>query len=235
MVDGLGLAETTPGPTILVNQFVGYLAATRARDPFTPLAAGVLGPLMTIWVTFPPSFVWIFAGAPHLERIVGQPRLAGALAAITAAVVGVVASLAVTFGLQVLFGVGGDPSSRPARAALARHRRAAAFHAPFERPCGAAALSSALRRRQDRRRPRGGRSRRYADGLERARRREIVEIVAVPSSPSVSAPVTARGSWPSGAACAGACVPSRRNRRGIPPRRRPTAARSPRPCAAPPR
>jgi chromate transporter len=104
MVDGLGLAETTPGPTILVNQFVGYLAATRAPDPFTPLAAGVLGSLMTVWVTFAPSFVWIFAGAPHLERIVAQPRLAGALAAITAAVVGVVASLAVTFGLQVLFG-----------------------------------------------------------------------------------------------------------------------------------
>jgi chromate transporter len=103
MVDGLGLAETTPGPTILVNQFVGFLAAYRLPEPFTPLVAGVLGAAMTTWVTFAPSFVWIFAGAPYLERIVGNPRLAGALAAITAAVVGVVASLAVRFGLQVLF------------------------------------------------------------------------------------------------------------------------------------
>jgi chromate transporter len=103
MVDGLGLAETTPGPTILVNQFVGFLAAYRSPEPFSPLTAAVLGALMTTWVTFLPSFVWIFAGAPYLERIVGNPRLGGALAGITAAVVGVVASLAVTFGLQVLF------------------------------------------------------------------------------------------------------------------------------------
>lgn len=103
MVDGLGLAETTPGPTILVNQFVGYLAAYRLPAPFTPVLAGMLGALMTTWVTFLPSFVWIFAGAPYLERIVGNPRLSGALGAITAAVVGVVASLAVTFGLNVLF------------------------------------------------------------------------------------------------------------------------------------
>jgi chromate transporter len=103
MVDGLGLAETTPGPTILVNQFVGYLAAFRQPEPFGPVAAGALGALMTTWVTFAPSFVWIFAGAPFLERIVSVPRLSGALSAITAAVVGVVASLALTFGLQVLF------------------------------------------------------------------------------------------------------------------------------------
>jgi chromate transporter len=103
MVDGLGLAETTPGPTILVNQFVGFLAAYRIPEPFGPVLAGILGAAMTVWVTFVPSFVWIFAGAPYLERIVGNPRLAGALAAITAAVVGVIASLAVTFGLQVLF------------------------------------------------------------------------------------------------------------------------------------
>jgi chromate transporter len=103
MVDGLGLAETTPGPTILVNQFVGTLAALRSPAPFGPVTAAALGTLMTVWVTFLPSFVWIFAGASSLERIVGNPRLAGALAAITAAVVGVVASLAVTFGLQVLF------------------------------------------------------------------------------------------------------------------------------------
>jgi chromate transporter len=114
MVDGLGLAETTPGPTILVNQFVGHLAAARAPEPFSPLAAGVLGAAMTVWVTFLPSFVWIFAGAPHLERIVAQPRLAGALSAITAAVVGVVASLAVTFGLQVLFAEVGRIALGPA-------------------------------------------------------------------------------------------------------------------------
>jgi chromate transporter len=108
MVDGLGLAETTPGPTILVNQFIGQLAAERRPAPFPPLAAGILGALMTTWVTFLPSFVWIFAGAPYLERIVGNPRLAGALAAITAAVVGVVASLAVTFGLHVLFATVGE-------------------------------------------------------------------------------------------------------------------------------
>jgi chromate transporter len=86
-----------------VNQFVGFLAGYRMPEPFPPLLAGILGALMTTWVTFLPSFVWIFAGAPYLERIVGNPRLGGALAAITAAVVGVVASLAVTFGLQVLF------------------------------------------------------------------------------------------------------------------------------------
>lgn len=103
MVDGLGLAETTPGPTILVNQFVGTLAAARAPAPFSPLVAAILGAAMTTWVTFLPSFVWIFAGAPYLERLVRNPRLSGGLAAITAAVVGVVASLAVTFGLHVLF------------------------------------------------------------------------------------------------------------------------------------
>ena len=81
MVDGLGLAETTPGPTILVNQFVGHLAALRQPAPFAPLVAGILGALMTTWVTFLPSFVWIFAGAPYLDRLVGNPRLAGALAA----------------------------------------------------------------------------------------------------------------------------------------------------------
>lgn len=104
MIDGLGLAETTPGPTILVNQFVGFLAAYRMPDPFTPLVAGILGALITTWVTFAPSFLWIFAGAPYLERIVGNRRLAGALSGITAAVVGVIATLAVTFGLRVLFG-----------------------------------------------------------------------------------------------------------------------------------
>jgi chromate transporter len=103
MVDGLGLAETTPGPTILVNQFVGFLAALRSPEPFTPYLAATLGAAMTVWVTFAPSFLWIFVGGPYLERIVANRRLAGALAAITAAVVGVIATLAVRFAIGVLF------------------------------------------------------------------------------------------------------------------------------------
>ncbi|MDJ1158372.1 chromate efflux transporter [Chelatococcus sp. SYSU_G07232] len=108
MVDGLGLAETTPGPTILVNQFVGFLAAFRAPEPFTPLVAGTLGAAMTVWVTFVPSFLWIFAGAPFMEDVTHDRRLAGALAAITAAVVGVIANLALWFALNVLFAVVGE-------------------------------------------------------------------------------------------------------------------------------
>jgi chromate transporter len=104
MIEGLGLAETTPGPTILVNQFVGYLAALRHPGSLSPTLAAVLGAAMTTWVTFMPSFVWIFAGAPYLERLTRNPLLSGALAAITAAVVGIVASLALNFGLHLLFG-----------------------------------------------------------------------------------------------------------------------------------
>jgi chromate transporter len=104
MVDGLGLAETTPGPLILVTQFVGFLAAFRDAAPFTPLTAGILGAAMTTWVTFVPSMLWIFAGAPFLEQLRSNHRLAGALAAITAAVVGVVLNLSVWFALHVLFG-----------------------------------------------------------------------------------------------------------------------------------
>jgi chromate transporter len=103
MIDGLGLAETTPGPTILVTQFVGFLAGFRAPEPFTPLVAGVLAALMTTWVTFAPSFLWIFAVAPHVERLTRHPRLTGALTAITACVVGVIAHLALWFALTVLF------------------------------------------------------------------------------------------------------------------------------------
>ncbi len=103
MADGLGLAETTPGPLIMVTQFVGYLAAFRAPEPFTPLVAGLLGAALTTWVTFAPCFLWIFAGAPHVERLRGNRALASALAAITAAVVGVVANLALWFGIHFLF------------------------------------------------------------------------------------------------------------------------------------
>src|SRR3954454_18441439 len=104
MVDGLGLAETTPGPLILVTQFVGFLAAFRDAAPFSPVIAGILGAAMTTWVTFTPSMLWIFAGAPFVEQLRGNRRLSGALAAITAAVVGVILNLTVWFALHVLFG-----------------------------------------------------------------------------------------------------------------------------------
>jgi chromate transporter len=104
MVDGLGLAETTPGPLILVTQFVGFLAAFREAAPFSAVTAGVLGAAMTTWVTFVPSMLWIFAGAPFVERLRANRRLSGALAAITAAVVGVILNLSVWFALNVLFG-----------------------------------------------------------------------------------------------------------------------------------
>ena len=103
MVDGLGLAETTPGPLIMVTQFVGFLAAFRMPAPFTPLLAGFLGALITTWVTFAPCFLWIFALAPWIERLEHARKLQGGLAALTAAVVGVIANLGVWFALHVLF------------------------------------------------------------------------------------------------------------------------------------
>src|SRR3989442_5478528 len=104
MVDGLGLAETTPGPLILVTQFVGFLAAYRDAAPFSPIAAGVIGSALTTWVTFVPAMLLIFAGAPFLEQLRATQRLPGALAALTAAVVGVILNLTVWFALHVLFG-----------------------------------------------------------------------------------------------------------------------------------
>jgi len=103
MADGLGLAETTPGPLIMVTQFVGYLAAFRAPEPFSPLLAGVLGAALTTWVTFAPCFLWIFAMAPWMDRLQRAPALKGGLAGVTAAVVGVIANLALWFALHVLF------------------------------------------------------------------------------------------------------------------------------------
>nr|WP_239016630.1 chromate efflux transporter [Sphingorhabdus pulchriflava] len=103
MADGLGLAETTPGPLILVTQFVGFLAGFRAPDPFDAWTAGVLAALLTTWVTFAPCFLWIFALAPLIERMRGVAWLQGTLAAITAAVVGVIANLSIWFALHVLF------------------------------------------------------------------------------------------------------------------------------------
>lgn len=103
MADGLGLAETTPGPLIMVTQFVGYLAAFRAPEPFTPLVAGIIGAGLTTWVTFAPCFMWIFAFAPWIERLENARWLKGGLATLTAAVVGVIANLSLWFALHVLF------------------------------------------------------------------------------------------------------------------------------------
>lgn len=103
MADGLGLAETTPGPLIMVTQFVGFLGAYRAPAPFSPLVAGLLGAGLTTWVTFAPCFLWIFAFAPWIERLEHAQELKGGLAALTAAVVGVIANLSVWFLLHVLF------------------------------------------------------------------------------------------------------------------------------------
>lgn len=103
MLDGLGLAETTPGPLIIVTQFVGFLAAYRNAGSLDPLLAGTLGGLLTTWVTFLPCFVWIFAGAPYIERLRSNRALSAALSAITAAVVGVVANLALWFVLHYWF------------------------------------------------------------------------------------------------------------------------------------
>jgi chromate transporter len=102
MLDGLGLAETTPGPLILVTEFVGFIAAWQS-PPHASLLRGVLGAAVAIWATFVPCFLWIFAGAPHIARIRSLPRLQGALAAITSAVLGVILSLALWFAAHVLF------------------------------------------------------------------------------------------------------------------------------------
>lgn len=104
MLDGLGMAETTPGPVIMVVQFVGFLGAYRDPGSLPPLLAGTLGGLLTTWVTFAPCFLWIFIGAPYVETLRSNKALSTALAAITAAVVGVILNLAVWFAMHVLFG-----------------------------------------------------------------------------------------------------------------------------------
>jgi chromate transporter len=103
MLDGLGMAETTPGPLIMVLQFVGFMAAFRHAGLPDPMLAGTWGGLLTTWVTFVPSFVLIFLGAPYIEALRGNRALSAALAAITAAVVGVILNLAIWFGLHTLF------------------------------------------------------------------------------------------------------------------------------------
>ena len=104
MLDGLGMAETTPGPLIMVLQFVGFMGAFRHPGALPPLAAGALGGLLATWVTFAPCFFWIFLGAPYVEALRANRALQGALAAITASVVGVILNLAVWFALHTLFG-----------------------------------------------------------------------------------------------------------------------------------
>jgi chromate transporter len=115
MVDGLGLAETTPGPLVLVMQFVGMLAGARDALPFEPWVAALLGGAMVVWVTFAPCFLWIFLGAPWIDRLERAPRLSAALGGITAAVVGVILNLALWFALHVLFAVVGETHIGPLR------------------------------------------------------------------------------------------------------------------------
>ena len=103
MLDGLGMAETTPGPLIMVLQFVGFMAAYRDPGTLSPMLAGTLGGLLATWVTFTPCFLWIFLGAPFIEILRGNKGLAGALTAITAAVVGVILNLSVWFALHTVF------------------------------------------------------------------------------------------------------------------------------------
>ncbi len=111
MMDALGLAETTPGPLILVTQFVGMIAGLAQGGVMLALIAGVL----TLWVTFVPCFIWIFAGAPLIDWLDGRPRLRGALAGITAAVVGVIANLSLWFALHIFFGTVSQVSFGPIR------------------------------------------------------------------------------------------------------------------------
>jgi chromate transporter len=118
MIDGLALAETTPGPLVLVLTFVGFLAAYRAPLGLDPMWAGVLGATITTWVTFVPCFLWIFLGAPYIERLRDNKALSGALSTITAAVVGVILNLAIWFGLHVLFREVGTLSDGPIRMPL---------------------------------------------------------------------------------------------------------------------
>ena len=117
-MDALGLAETTPGPLILVTEFVGFLAAERAAPPGMGLAWGLAGAAVTLWVTFVPCFLFIFAGAPWIERLSARPGLRAALAGVSAAVVGVIANLSLWFGLHVLFGTVTAFEAGPVRLAL---------------------------------------------------------------------------------------------------------------------
>lgn len=115
MLDGLGMAETTPGPLIMVLQFVGFMAAYRDPGALPPLVAGALGGLLATYVTFAPCFLWIFAGAPHVERLRENKALSGALSAIAAAIVGVIGNLAFWFATHFLFRAHGTLAPLPAQ------------------------------------------------------------------------------------------------------------------------
>lgn len=115
MLDGLGMAETTPGPLVQVVQFVGFMGAYRNPAPYSPMTAGVIGSIITTWVTFVPCFIWIFLGAPFIEYWRGNKALTTALSGITAAVVGVILNLAVWFAIQTLFGTVNETFFGPVR------------------------------------------------------------------------------------------------------------------------
>ncbi len=118
MLDGLGLAETTPGPLVLVFVFVGFVGAFQAASPEWAWIAGLAGGLMAAWATFAPSFLWIFAGGPFVERLRSRPRPARALAMVSAAAVGVIGQLAVWFATHLLFRTGGALAWGPLKAAI---------------------------------------------------------------------------------------------------------------------
>ena len=115
MLDGLGMAETTPGPLIMVVQFVAFMAAFGQPSGLDPIVAGVLASMLVTWVTFAPSFVWVFAGAPYVESLRDRPDLSAALSGITAAVVGVIANLGLWFAMQTLFLTSGELRIGPLR------------------------------------------------------------------------------------------------------------------------
>jgi chromate transporter len=136
MLTGLGLAETTPGPLILVLVFVGFLGGAR-QSGLEPLVGGITGALVTLWFTFVPCFLWIFVGAPYVETVRNVRWLASALAAVTAAVVGIIANLAVWFGLHVLFGTVGAAVAGPLTLPVPDP-------ASFDWPAAAIAFASAI-------------------------------------------------------------------------------------------
>jgi chromate transporter len=115
MVDGLGMAETTPGPAIQVVQFVGFLGAYRLAGGVDPLVAGIGGALLVTWVTFVPCFLWIFLGGPYVEYLRGRARLSAALSGVTAAVVGVIANLGLWFSIHTVFDIVGERRVGPVR------------------------------------------------------------------------------------------------------------------------
>ena len=132
MLIGLGLAESTPGPLIMVTQFVGFLGAWHLPDGLTPLTAGILGALITTYVTFLPSFFFIFAGAPFIESMAGNRRLQASLTGVTAAVVGVVLNLAVWFGYKVILPNGGSMDYFALASAIISLGLLQKYHAPIQ-------------------------------------------------------------------------------------------------------